>query len=122
MYRFYNPNPRGKRVGDCVVRALCKALDKDWETTATGLFVQSLRDGDMPSADAVWGAYLKSEGWQRRVCEDACSVAAFADSKPEGKYVLALGGHVVCVENGDWFDTWDSGDRAPIYYYERMDY
>ena len=81
MYRFYNPNPRGKRVGDCVVRALCKALDKDWETTATGLFVQSLRDGDMPSADAVWGAYLKSEGWQRRVCEDACSVADFASSK-----------------------------------------
>ena len=31
MYSHYSPNPHGKRVGDCVVRALSKATDKSWE-------------------------------------------------------------------------------------------
>lgn len=26
---YYNPNPQGKLVGDCVIRALSKALDLD---------------------------------------------------------------------------------------------
>lgn len=32
MWQFYNPNPHGNRVIDCTVRALCKALDTDWDT------------------------------------------------------------------------------------------
>jgi hypothetical protein len=24
-WEYYNPNPAGKRVGDCVIRAICKA-------------------------------------------------------------------------------------------------
>lgn len=26
-YKFFNPNPYNKRVGDCSVRALCKELE-----------------------------------------------------------------------------------------------
>lgn len=29
----YNPNPAGRNVGDCAVRAVSKALDVDWETS-----------------------------------------------------------------------------------------
>lgn len=32
MFQEYNPNPVGRRVGDCAVRAVAKALDIDWET------------------------------------------------------------------------------------------
>lgn len=32
MFTEYNPNPAGRRVGDCAVRAVAKALDTDWET------------------------------------------------------------------------------------------
>ena len=28
---YYNPNPDGNRVGDCTVRALCKATGHDWD-------------------------------------------------------------------------------------------
>ena len=27
--------------------------------------------------------------------------------------------HVIAVENGDYYDNWDSGDEVPIYYWER---
>ena len=32
MFKEYNPNPVSRRVGDCAVRAVAKALDIDWET------------------------------------------------------------------------------------------
>jgi len=28
---YYYPNPDGNRVGDCTVRALCKATGHDWD-------------------------------------------------------------------------------------------
>ena len=38
---------------------------------------------------------------------------------PEGKYLLATGTHVVTVIDGDYYDTWDSGDEIPIYYFTK---
>ena len=32
-YKYYNPNPAGRNVGDCTVRALNKALGQDWDAT-----------------------------------------------------------------------------------------
>ena len=31
MWVFYNPNPKGARVGDCAIRAVSKALNLTWE-------------------------------------------------------------------------------------------
>lgn len=30
MWRQYNPNPKGLLVGDCVIRAISKALGMTW--------------------------------------------------------------------------------------------
>ena len=68
---YFNPNPEGKRVGDCAVRALCKALGQDWEQVYTGLCLEGFALGDMPSADRVWGAYLRRHAlgpvWPERI-------------------------------------------------------
>ena len=37
MWVEYNPNPSGRRVGDCAVRAVAKALNVDWETAWAGM-------------------------------------------------------------------------------------
>lgn len=123
MYKKFNPNPAGKSVGDCTVRAISAATGKDWYETYTGLSIEGLTMCDMPSADNVWGAYLKKLGYQRQVIPDTCpdcyTVAEFAAEHPAGVYLLALSGHVVCIINGDWYDTWDSGAEVPLYYWER---
>nr|DAW82566.1 MAG TPA: hypothetical protein [Caudoviricetes sp.] len=36
-------------------------------------------------------------------------------------YVLALSSHVVCVEDGTYFDTWDSGSEIPLFYWAKED-
>ena len=122
---FYNPNPVGKQVGDCPVRAIAKATGQSWDEVYTGLCVQGLAMGDMPSANSVWGAYLRQHGFARNVipntCPDCYTVAEFAKDHPQGVYVLALSGHVVCQLNGDYYDTWDSGNEIPLFYWEKED-
>ena len=119
----YNANPEHKNVGECTVRTISKALGKSWEEIYVGLALQGFMMGDMPSANHVWGAYLHAMGFERKMlpntCPDCYTVAQFAEEHPQGTYVLALSGHVVCVKNGEWFDTWDSGGEIPLYYWEK---
>lgn len=123
MFREWNPNPTGKNVGDCTVRAISKALEQDWTETYIGLALQGMMMGDMPSANAVWGAYLRSKGYTRHLIPDSCpdcyTVGNFAEDHPEGVYILALSSHVVCVEDGEIWDSWDSSGEVPLYYWEK---
>lgn len=31
-FSYFNPNPEGKQVGDCTVRAIAKATGKSWDS------------------------------------------------------------------------------------------
>lgn len=79
--------------------------------------------GDMPSSNSVWGAYLYRHGFRRDIilnsCPDCYTVIDFCMDHPYGLYILATGTHVVAVENGNYYDSWDSGDEIPIYYWQR---
>ena len=55
MYKYFNPNPCGKNVSDCTVRAICKATGKDWGEVYLRLCMQGYLDGDLPNANACWG-------------------------------------------------------------------
>lgn len=122
---LYNPNPLHKCVGDCVVRALSKALEQDWERTYIELCLQGFMMCDMPSSNAVWGAYLKGKGFRRNVipneCSDCYTVQDFCNEHPNGRYILALSGHVIAVVDGDSYDTWNSVNENPIYFWERKE-
>ena len=125
MWIKYNANPAGRQVGDCTVRAVSKVLDEDWEQSYSGMALQGFMLCDMPSANHVWGAYLRSKGFERHIIPDTCpdcySVKDFCKDHPEGRFLLALSGHVVCVIDGNYFDTWDSGNEIPLYYWQRKD-
>lgn len=120
MFRYYNPNPAGKAVGDCAVRAISGALDISWEDAYTLLVEEAWRQRDMPSANAVWGEVLHQCGFRRRLPSDVITAGRFAEDHPYGTYVLALSGHVVCLADGDIYDTWDSGRETVIYYWEEI--
>lgn len=121
----YNANPEKKRKGDCTVRALSKALGQTWEKTYIELCFEGFLAYDMPSANAVWGDYLRRKGFTRKLvaadCAECYTVRDFCREYPRGTYVLALGEHVITVCDGQYFDTWDSGDETPIYYWERKE-
>lgn len=47
------------------------------------------------------------------------TVREFCRDNPCGTYVLGLDGHVVCVEDGELLDTWDSRDKRIIYVWRK---
>lgn len=124
MYIQHNENPKGKNVGDCTIRAISLATDQSWDDTYMGLALEGFVMGDMPSANAVWGSYLKRKGFKRDAVPDydfPYTVMDFANDHAEGTYVLALSSHVVCVKDGNWLDSWDSGHEIPLYYWQRSE-
>lgn len=123
MWIQYNPNPHNKNVGDCVIRALTKALDKDWYSVYAGLSVVGYEMGDMPSANHVWGAYLRKNGFRKHLVDDNgidnYTVNDFCEDHKKGVYVLAISGHVVCVQDGCVYDSWDSSNEIPLYVWSK---
>ena len=123
MFIFYNPNPDYILVGDCVIRAICKLTGQDWDSAYIGVAMQGLMMHNMPSANRVWGGYLNRLGFKRYhlpdTCPDCYTVKDFCSDYPAGKYILAIGDHVVAIENGDYYDTWDSGDEVPLFYWRK---
>lgn len=125
MWIQYNPNPNGRHVGDCTIRAVSKALGQDWDTTYAGIVLKGFEMGDMPSANTVWGAYLREHGFTRHIVPhelgDIYTVGNFAKDHPTGTYILSIDGHVVCVQDGDWYDSWDSSNEIPVYYWMKTE-
>lgn len=121
MYIPYNPNPEGKSVGDCVIRALTKALNKSWDDVYLGLCLEGFIAKDMPSGNSVWGSYLKHQGFHKHIIPDTCpdcyTVENFTYDNPLGVFILGIGDHVVTVIDGNYYDTYDSGREVPIYYF-----
>lgn len=122
-YSFYNPNPQGNRVGDCVIRAIAKALNQTWEETYIELTIQGYIMGDLLSSNAVWGAYLKTKGFKRDIvspdCPDCYTINDFCKEFSEGIFVIGTGTHAVAVVDGIIFDSWNSGEEIPIYFYKK---
>ena len=125
MYQQYNPNPAGRIVGDCAVRAVAKALGVDWETAYVMMAMNGYGMGDMPSSDSVWGATLRQKGFYRESVPNECpncyTAEDFAKDHPSGIFVLGFGGHVATIVDGILYDSWDSSQEIPVYFWYRKD-
>lgn len=82
---------------------------------------------DMPSANRVWMSYLKNIGFKKYVIPDTCpdcyTVKDFCEDYKNGTYILWVdgqeSGHVLCVIDGNYYDTWDSGNEFPILFWRK---
>ena len=122
-WKFHNPNPNEKHVGDCTVRAITAATGKSWDDVYAGICLFGMMMCDMPSNNGVWGAYLRRLGFRRRMLPESCgddyTVRDFCADHPIGVFVVAVHNHVLTTIDGDYFDSWDSGAELPIYYFKR---
>ena len=127
MWQYYKPNPvNDKSVGDCAIRAIAKALNTDWESAYTKLSLNGFAMGDLPNANNVWGALLRQNGFYRSslpdTCPDCYTAEEFAKDHPKGTFVLGFGNHVATIVDGTLYDSWNSSNEIPqFYWYKKED-
>lgn len=124
-YEYYNPNPVGRFVKDCVPRALSKALNTDWETAKVLISNASFKMGNMENGDDVWAAVLRQNGFYREVvpntCPDCYTLEDFCKDNPRGTFVVYTSEHPVAVVDGVIYDSWDSSLEIPQYYWYKKE-
>ncbi len=122
MWKRFQPNPFNISTSDCTVRAVCAVTGLDWRTAHRILCELSGELGEMPDRNRSWWAFLRAIGFTQfrliDTCPDCYTVADFARDHPRGRYILGPHEHAVAVISGDWWDSWDSGDTVPTYYFE----
>lgn len=122
-FRYLNVNPGRQDTGDCVIRAISVLMDQSWAWTYLMICLQGFLMYKMPSTNSVWSTYLFRNGYRRTLLPDTCpdcyTVKDFCQDFPIGKYLLALDSHVVAVIDGDYYDTWDSGNEVPLFYWRK---
>lgn len=121
-FHFHNENPKGKRTGDCTLRAIATATGKDWDEVLDGVCEIAHKLKLMPDDDKCYGRYLESLGWvknkQPRKWDNTkytgaewCEWLNENDNRNE-RIIAHIGGHhIVCIAKDDKFkvfDTWNS--------------
>lgn len=125
----YFQSSKKKQASDCSVRCIMAAEGLDWNTAFGKLVETAYQEMDIPCESSVIEKTLKKMGYEkhkadmvknkltnknRRIC-----VREFAKMHKRGTYILSLTEHVVCVKNGHWYDTWDSGEYKVLKYWEK---
>lgn len=123
MWIKYNANPISNRVEDCAIRAVAVALDIPWDDAFDLIAHNAKAMGAVMHQNVVFGSVLRQHGFKRYIipntCPDCYTIRDFAADHPQGTYVAGTGSHVVAIKDGNYIDTWDSGDEIPIYYWRR---
>lgn len=121
MWIRYNSNPLAANAEDCAIRAVAVALNVTWDDAFDMVAQMAKNMGVMPHNNAAWGAVLRQHGFIRKIIPNTCpncyTIEDFCQEHPKGIYVLGTGTHAVAAIDGNYIDTWDSGNEIPVYYW-----
>lgn len=127
-YKYYQPNKLDLKdtIGDCQIRALCKVLGLEWREAfdltiplCRELQTYTLFDCDLEKThEAMRALGFEYTGISNKRGTKRPTVEQFAREHKTGRYIVKVAHHVVAVVDGQYFDTWDSGNKSLYGYYE----
>lgn len=112
----YNPNPKKKNVGDCSLRAYCAAFGWTWEEAFEKSSEIAKDEAIMMDTHKTCEKVMEGEGYVldeefKKSKRKDLTVNEFALTHPYGTYFLNTHGHLLCVKDGEYWDSWDSGKK-----------
>ena len=123
MFVYSQPNPSKKVTGDCVIRAICILEKQSWRRTMLELTAYSYFLYEIIDDNDIWVEYLFDKGYTMHSLPDTCplcyTLRQFCYDHPYGEYIVCTGSHVIASIDGDYYDTWDSGDEIVTYYFRK---
>lgn len=118
-YKYYQPNKKDLKdqYGDCVIRSLTKALNKEWIEVFDELVPIARENQCMPNSKVCYEQFLIENGFtyhgiSNKKGTTRPTVDRFAKDHKTGTYVLRVANHLVTVVDGIYYDTWDSGHKS----------
>ncbi len=117
-YLKSNPNPKGHKVGDCVVRAMSYATNQKWDDTYQELCSIGFILKDMPNGIKTIEEFMKQKGFikekmPRRSDNTRYTVKEFVDELyPKGTFIVKIAHHTACIIDGELLDTWDCSYKS----------
>ncbi len=121
---YENLNPKNlKSAADCVVRAIAKGIDSDWETVYQSLSLLGLKMKDMPNSDRVYRKYLEQRGYAkerqpRKSNNTKYTLEEFVEKNSKGRFIVSLANHLTVVIDGKVYDTWNCLHKTVGNYWE----
>ncbi len=117
-WKEYNPNPKDRNIGDCTLRSYCAAFNISWDQAFDIASQVAKENSSMIQyvADKVLTEVFNctvSEKYNKKTVKskDRITVNEFAMTHPYGTYILHVRQHQVTVKNGEYWDSWDSGEK-----------
>lgn len=116
MFKEYNAHPKGIKTGDCVVRAIATAMNKDYMECRRELNRKKRELGYSSYKDTKF-LYEYLKGYPRLIFkpvkgEPRIKGSDFTKLHPQGTYILKMAGYVVTCIDGVILDTWDCSYRS----------
>ena len=106
MFVYYNINPEGKSIGDCVVRALSLALGIDYYDAIESLIANSEYFNCDMLVKECYSNMLDGLGF-KRLRGNGYTVKEIAEQYYRDKLVIRIDGHLTCSLYGDIYDIWN---------------
>ena len=123
-FHFHNENPKGRRTGDCVIRAIARASGDSWDDTLTGLFKVALRVKSELAWKDCYEKYLAEQGWTkvkqpRKADGSKYTVKEWAEIHQDGNYIIRAAHHMTCIIDGKCNDIWNCTNLTVLNYWTR---
>jgi hypothetical protein len=109
MFKYYNANPYGNDISDCVIRSLSVLTDRSWRSVYDELTELAGNDGLMFDRVEFVEDYLDDR--YPRECHYSKTIGEFAREYPYGRYAVTMNGHITSIIDGDIIDTFDPSNR-----------
>lgn len=113
-YKRFNANSKQRNAQDCVCRAVSLAFGMEYDAAHRMLLAWGRDCGSSHKYFRVFKEFLTENNCTYTKYEGDLNVDEFCESHPTGTYIL-VGGfkrlteHAICVIDGDYWDTFDSG-------------
>lgn len=112
VFFYFNCNPKAKHTTDCVIRAVCAAVEKPWMEVFRALTDYTVQSGYMFNDERNYGNYLRDCGWEKQPQPKdrngkRIKVKTFLQTFTGTAVINAGKAHVSYVSDGFVWDIWN---------------
>lgn len=116
-YKYYNRNPNGYHLPDCVIRAISTAMDMDYDEVVELL----MENGKLYGCDMLniccYDRLLTYNFNLPNYYGDGRTAAELAEDYPNNILLLRMPQHLSCSIHGVIHDIWDCSNQIVTHYW-----